>query len=124
MLLAVAVAGALGAAARFTVDHLITGRRPGSYPWGTATVNVTGSFGAGLIVGLITSLALAEAVRVVVVAGFFGSYTTFSTWMVETVRVFESGPAGRMPALVNTLGALLAGLVAAGVGLWLGGVAG
>jgi CrcB protein len=102
----VAVLGALGAYARFAVGELVNLRRPGSFPAGTFVVNVTGAFALGLLTGLsVTGDAL-----LVLGAGLLGSYTTFSTWMVEARAL-----GGRRMA-VYVAGSMAAGLVAAGAG--------
>lgn len=120
MLLLVALAGALGAVARYLVDYSIalrtahTGRR---FPWGILTVNVSGSFLAGLVAGLVLHHALPVETGGVLTAGFLGAYTTFSTCMYESVRLVEQG-AWRL-ALVYLLGSILAGPLAAGAALLL-----
>jgi CrcB protein len=109
----VALAGGFGAVCRVLVDHLVVSRAGARWPWGTGVVNVTGSFGAGVIGGWVTS-GLPVEVGVVVAGGFLGAYTTFSTAMVEVVRQVEAGKRGR------ALGALLAPLVLATAAAWLG----
>ncbi len=114
----VAVAGGVGAAARLLVDGLVRTRSGESLPWGTVTVNLTGSLLLGLVTGLATGHVLPETVRVVAGAGFLGGYTTFSTASLETVRLLQEGRW--LPALTNGLGTLVVATGAAGLGLWLG----
>lgn len=107
--LAVVVAGALGAAIRYLIGH--AGRKA-SWPWPVLLVNVAGSLIAG--VAIHTDLAL------VVVTGFAGGLTTFSTFSVETVQL---AGAGRWRAAALNAGSNVAlGLAAATVG-WLIGLA-
>jgi fluoride exporter len=113
---AVAVAGGLGAGARFVVDRAVTRRATGWAPWGTWTVNVSGSFAAGVIGGLAAG-RLPDEVAVVAAGGFLGAYTTFSTAMVEVVRRVEAGEPGRA-VVVLVLPLVLATTAAAG-GWWL-----
>jgi fluoride exporter len=113
---AVAVAGGLGAGARFLVDRAVTRRSVGWAPWGTWTVNVSGSFAAGVIGGLAAG-PLPDEVAVVAAGGFLGAYTTFSTAMVEVVRRVEAGEPGRA-VVVLVLPLVLATAAAAG-GWWL-----
>ena len=102
--LLLALAGGLGAVARFVLDGLVTGlvtgwvtgrvsARPASrargYPVATTLVNLTGSFLLGLLVGLAGSRVLAAAAALVLGTGFLGGYTTFSTAAYETVRLAE-----------------------------------
>src|SRR5690606_31623086 len=79
VILVVALAGGLGAALRYVVDSLVPTGAPDAVPRGTAVVNVSGSFLAGLLGGALAAGALSPAVYAVGVAGFCGGYTTFST---------------------------------------------
>lgn len=120
-LLLVAVAGGLGAAARFVVDGAVRARTPGAaFPWATVVVNVSGSLLIGLVTGVLLGAgdpAHLEPWRLGVATGFCGGYTTFSTAMVETVRLARSGR--RRLAVANALGtmALTLGAVVVGIGL-------
>lgn len=112
--LAVALAGAAGAAARLVVDGYVLARTFGRQPLGTAVVNVSGAFALGLIIGADPPRAL----ELVIGTGFVGAYTTFSTWMLESLLL---GEAGRFRAVVvNLAGLLVLGLIAAGSGYLLG----
>jgi fluoride exporter len=113
---AVAVAGGLGAAARYLVDRAVTRRTMGWVPWGTWTINGSGSFAAGVVGGLATG-GMPDEVAVVVAGGFLGAYTTFSTAMVEAARRFEAGEHGRA-SVVLVLPLVLA-TAAAAAGWWL-----
>ena len=85
--IAVAVVGGVGAAARFLLDRLI-GRRAGrAFPFGTLTINATGS----VLLGLLTGLAVSGDALLIAGTATLGSYTTFSTWMFETQRLGEDG---------------------------------
>jgi CrcB protein len=105
----VAVAGGIGALARFRVDSLVS-RRWSSFPAGTLVVNASGSFLLGALVGG----AAGHDVLLVAGTGLAGGYTTFSTWMFETERLGED--ARLLAALVNIVGATVVGLAAAGAG--------
>jgi len=115
-LILVGLAGGLGAVTRFQLDALIRARFPGrAFPWSTATINVTGSFVLGLILGL-----SADSTWVLVAGtGFLGGYTTFSTASVEAVQLVREGRWG--PAAASAAGVLVTGVAAAAAGLWLGG---
>lgn len=117
-LVALAVAGGLGAAARFVVDGALTSGIRRSYPVGTTVVNLSGSFLLGLVTGLAAAHALPAEWRAIVGVGFLGGYTTFSTASFETVRLAQDGRWG--PSLLNAFGQVLGALVAAALGLWLG----
>jgi CrcB protein len=120
MLLGVAIAGALGAVARYVLDGFVQDRVGGVFPWGTWVINVTGSFILGLITGLALYHGLDDTPRDVIGSGFIGAYTTFSTFTFETVRLFEDG--SRYEALLNIAGTFAAGLLAAASGLLLAAV--
>jgi len=117
ILIGIAVAGALGAVARYGVDELI-GRRTGAFPWGIFVVNITGAFLIGLMVETLEPRFEDSWVRLAVVTGFLGAYTTFSTFSLDTFRLLEEGH--NLQAGFNAFGTLAAGLVAVWLGLKLG----
>ena len=106
VVIGIAVAGALGALARYGLDELI-GRR-------------TGAFLIGFMVEALEPRFEDSWVRAAVVTGFLGAYTTFSTFSLDTYRLLEEGHTGQ--AAFNALGTLAAGLVAVWLGLKLGRV--
>jgi fluoride exporter len=108
------IAGSVGAAARYGVAGAVQRRTGSSLPVGTAAVNLVGALALGVIVGIFGTGAAGTAV----LGGLLGGFTTFSTWMVETVRLAES-PAWRREALMNVTGQLLAGAALAAVGYYL-----
>jgi len=113
--IAIGVAGAFGALARYGVEGLVA-RRAGSFPWGTFVVNVSGSFLLGVVFTLLTErVALAPWVRASVSIGFLGAYTTFSTLSLESYRLLEARS-------YSLAGANLLGSVAAAVLALYGGV--
>jgi CrcB protein len=117
--IAIAVAGALGALARYGLEGVVSNRWPGAFPWGTFVVNVTGAFALGLLFVLLSERVTIDAsVRSALTIGFLGAYTTFSTLSFETYRLFEDGAVGL--ALANSLGSLAAGLVAVYLGVIVG----
>ena len=113
----VALAGGVGAVARFMLDGLVR-YRVASFPVGTVLVNVTGSFVLGVVTGLTLAHVVPEELRLVVGTGFCGGYTTFSTASFETVRLVEQRRVGA--ALLNGVGTLVVTVCVAGLGLWLG----
>jgi fluoride exporter len=110
----VAVFGALGAVTRFRVDFAVSARLPREFPIGTFVVNLTGSFGLGILVGA----AVPHRVAFLLGTGFGGGYTTFSTWMVESIRLGETGNTVAM--LRNLWLSMLLGLGVAAAGFYLG----
>ncbi|WP_199423169.1 fluoride efflux transporter CrcB [Actinotalea solisilvae] len=113
--LLVALAGGVGAATRFVVDGHVRSRSGGPFPFATFVVNVTGSLLLGLLTGAVAFHDLAADAYAVAAVGFCGGYTTFSTAMVETVRLVQEGEVRR--AVLNALGSLAATLAAAAAGV-------
>jgi len=117
--LAIAVAGAFGALARYGLDGWISRRAPTSFPWGTFAINVTGSFLLGLAFVLTTERFRPDPwLRSAVTIGFLGAYTTVSTFSLETYRLVEDRAYGL--ALANVVGSVAAGLTAVYAGVVLG----
>jgi CrcB protein len=115
---AIGVAGALGALARYGIDGAVA-RRATAFPWGTFTVNVSGSFLLGLVFTLFGErFAVAPWVRAAIAIGFLGAYTTFSTLSLETYRLLETRSYAL--AAADLLGSIAAGLVALYGGVVLG----
>lgn len=112
----VAIAGALGALARYGLGGWLTSRFPGSFPWETFIINISGSFIIGLLFVIFTERLMPHpALRVSLMVGFVGAYTTFSTFSLETFRLIEDGAVGL--ALANIFGSVTAGLVAVYLGI-------
>jgi len=115
---AIGVAGALGALARYGVEGAIA-RRTTSFPWATFVVNVSGSFLLGLVVTLLGErMAVGPWVRSALAIGFLGAYTTFSTLSLESYRLLEA--RSYVLAGANLLGSVSTGLVALYGGVVLG----
>jgi fluoride exporter len=111
---AVGLVGGLGALLRFALDGLVTERAAGEFPWGTLTVNLSGA----LLLGLLAGLALHGDALLIAGTGALGSYTTFSTWMLESHQL---GADDSKPLLaLNLAGSLLLGLAAAALGRAIG----
>lgn len=112
--IAVAALGGAGALARLLLDGAISTRLGRELPLGTLAVNASGA----LALGLLDGLALRGTAMVLAGTAALGSYTTFSTWMLETHRLAEEGESRR--ALANVLLSLISGLGAAALGRALG----
>jgi len=115
-IVAIAVAGSLGALARYGLDGLVSRRVPSAFPWGTFVVNISGAFVLGFLMTLMTEqLTTAPWVRSGLTIGLLGAYTTFSTLSFETYRLIEDGALGL--AAANVFGSMAAGLLAVYVGV-------
>lgn len=118
--LMVVIGGALGSLARFAVATLLLGRWGSRFPYGTLAVNVSGCFLIGWLMTL-PSMRLTDAVplRLLLVTGFLGGFTTFSAFGYETAVLIRQGSTSA--AAINILSNVLAGLAAVLAGITLGG---
>lgn len=98
----VALAGAAGASLRFVVDHVVSARTAGGFPWGVAVVNLSGAFLVGLVAGS-AARGLDTSTGIVLSAGFCGAYTTVSTLMYHTVVLAERRAWGAAALNMSTL---------------------
>lgn len=113
--IAVILAGALGAVLRFIVDSAIKHRRTHRFPWTTLLINLTGSAVIGVLAGAVIFHHSSPALLTILGTGFCGGYTTFSTASVESVRLIEQRQWSL--ALYNTFGTLLGTVGACATGL-------
>jgi CrcB protein len=112
--LAVGVLGGLGAIARFMLDALVSSAGDGRFPRGTLLVNLSGAF----VLGLLAGIALSGDAYLLAGTAVIGSYTTFSTWMLESHRLAEDGQRWLLWANIGL--SLLLGVGAAALGRLLG----
>jgi CrcB protein len=113
--LLIALGGGAGSLARYLAGTAIMTRLGGRFPFGTLAVNVTGSFLIGLLLTLLTErLQPSPNLRLLLVVGFLGGYTTFSSFEWETYSTVREG--GIWMGLANVIGSVLFGYAA----VWLG----
>lgn len=113
--IAVAALGAIGAVARLLLEDVVSSKLPIAWPVGTLAVNVSGTF----VLGLLAGIALTGNAMVLAGGATIGSYTTFSTWMLETHSLAEDGR--RRAAAANVLVSIAIGIGAAVLGRTIGG---
>lgn len=106
----VGLLGGCGALVRFGLTLLVADRLHPHLPMGTLAVNLSGAF----LLGLLAGGAVEGDARLLLGAGAIGSYTTFSTWMLETQRIDEAGK--RRIAVTNLMLSAVLGLAAAALG--------
>jgi len=111
----VLVAGGFGAVLRFLVDGAVARRAARSFPFGTLVVNISGA----ALLGLLGGLALSRHAALLADTAFVGSYTTFSTWMLETQRLSEERQL--RSAVANLVVSIVLGIAAALAGQWIAG---
>ncbi|HEX2212280.1 MAG TPA: fluoride efflux transporter CrcB [Mycobacterium sp.] len=110
----VAVLGGIGAVIRFLVDRAVSVRLAGAFPSGILVVNLSGA----LLLGLLGGLAPDNTTALLAGIALIGSYTTFSTWMLQTLELGE----GRRYwlAVANIVLSLALGILGAASGWWIG----
>lgn len=119
IILAIALGGAVGALGRYWVSltaHAVFGT---SFPYGTFTVNVLGSFLMGILsIILLERVVAAPELRAFILVGFLGAFTTFSTFSLESFNLFLSG--AYLKSFINVLASVLVCLAAVWLGMLLG----
>jgi CrcB protein len=121
LLLLVGILGGTGALARFAVDAAIGRRAPRTaaggrpFPLGILAVNLSGA----LLLGVVVGLAVHGDRYSLIATGLLGSYTTFSTWVLDSHRLARGD--GRAAAALNIASSLVLGLIAMWLGRLLGG---
>ncbi len=114
----IAVGAALGANARYMIGLWAGDKMGVAFPYGTTIVNITGALMLGFVLELSTDRLLASPeARLLVATGFLGSYTTFSTYMVESVNLMRQGSL--FLGVVNIAGEAALGLIFAVLGIYL-----
>jgi CrcB protein len=119
VIVGVALGGAFGASARYLLDRFVEQRTESVFPWSTFTINVTGCFLIGVVIEqLVDRHHLPAWIRVGLVVGVLGGYTTFSTFSQEIFSLLESSDAG--VALAYATASVGAGVLAVYAGTLLG----
>jgi CrcB protein len=114
----VAVGGAFGAALRYLMSGAMFRQFGDGWPYGTFAINVLGSFLIGLLGGWLAFKGEAGLqMRLLLVTGVLGGFTTFSAYSIETATLIER--KAYFEAASYSLGSVAAGLVAVFVGLWI-----
>jgi fluoride exporter len=112
--IAVGLLGGAAAAARFLIDSAIAARSDHPFPLGVLAINLAGT----LVLGFVAGAALSGEALIIVAGGGIGSFTTFSTWMLDSHRLADAGHAHLV--WLNLGLSLLAGFAAVVAGRWLG----
>jgi CrcB protein len=107
--------GGLAAIARFLLDGLVSAHDSGGFPLGTLAVNLSGT----AILGILVGVSLRGDAYLLGATAVIGSYTTFSTWLLESHRLAEDGRRRLLAA--NLILGLLLGIAAAELGRVIGG---
>jgi CrcB protein len=114
-----AAAGALGTLARYGLGGMVQRATNSSFPWGTLAVNALGSFLFGFVWSLAEErLVISGETRFIILTGFMGAFTTFSTFSFETSTMLRD--TEWLLAAGNVLGQVVLGLLLVFVGLFVG----
>ena len=115
--LVVCVGGFLGTGMRYGLNGWVAHRFGETFPWGTLTVNVAGSFAVGLLYfacGPDSPWIVSATTRQFLLAGILGGFTTFSSFSVQTLNLMKDGELGAV--CLNVVGSVALGLLAAFAG--------
>ena len=88
-ILYIAIGGSIGAVTRFLLSEFINRTSNDVFPWGTIAVNLIGSFLIGLFVELFSRTIVPDNLRTILIIGFLGAFTTFSTYALESVKLLQ-----------------------------------
>lgn len=110
MILLATLAGAVGALVRYLLSGVVQQRIDSDLPVGTLVVNLSGAF----LIGIVAGTDDLQSSATLIMTGFLGGFTTFSTWMIETIRL--GIPPLRSRALFNLTTTLIAGVALAAAG--------
>lgn len=116
--LAIFVGGGLGAVARFALGRAVLAQAGDGFPWGTLAVNGLGCLAIGLAAAWLVNEPVSQTVRLLVLTGLLGGFTTFSAFGLETVELAARGASGLAAAYVAA--SVIGGLACVGLGLAMG----
>lgn len=117
-LFSIAICAILGAFARYGQTQLVQGALGRAFPFATMSINVFGSFLMGLLFVLtLERLSIAPALRTGILTGGLGAYTTFSTFSLESLTLFDQGEPFK--ALIYVIGSSVLAIGAAALGAYL-----
>ena len=113
---AVSLGAISGALCRYYLNLWFVERFGVGFPYGTFFINVTGCFLMGLVfMATESAIAISPEVKLLVATGFLGSYTTFSTYGLDTVSLIEA--KGVIPALIYGVGSAVIGIISVKLGI-------
>ena len=113
-LLSIGLGGFLGAIARYSMSGLVQ-KIGDRFPWGTLSVNLLGSFLMGLLATLfLEKLLINQELRLFILVGLLGAFTTYSTFSLETINLL------RQSQYLLAVGNILANALGTLIAVWLG----
>ena len=115
--LIIAVSGAIGANARYFLGLAIQRWAGDNYPWGTFIINVSGSLLMGILTAWLAQASLSPNYRLFLLTGLLGGYTTFSSYSIEAVRLWERKEFAKAGVYLSS--SVVLGFTACAFGVWL-----
>ena len=115
----ISIGAMLGANARYWIGDWAAQKWGTAFPYGTLIINLTGSLLLGFFLTIATERFLIDPrLRILIAVGFFGAYTTFSTYAMESFNLLSNGQW--LYGIFNLLGSTVLGVLAAALGVYLG----
>ena len=115
-ILAIAGGGAIGAVLRHVLNNALSGPAGAAFPWGILACNVLGSFAMGILIALFAGVwEPPQEMKIFLTVGLLGGFTTFSSYSMDTVLLFERGAHGM--AALYAAGSVVFALVALVAGM-------
>lgn len=119
-IISIIIGGAIGSLSRFFLTGFVHRFFHRDFAYGTIVVNMIGCFLIGLIAGLADKFNIPRSVEVLLVIGFCGAFTTFSTFMLETSEMMRNGQ--NLYAFLNIAISIILGFALLRLGVWIGEV--
>jgi fluoride exporter len=115
----ISIGAILGANARYWIGDWAAQKWGTAFPYGTLIINITGSLLLGFFITIATERFLIDPrLRILIAVGFFGAYTTFSTYAMESFNLLSNGQW--LYGMFNLFGSTILGVLAAALGVYLG----
>ncbi len=112
-----ALGGAIGSILRYSISSWVGRLVSSGFPWGTLTINLSGSFIIGLLWGIFEMVSVSANARIFILMGILGAFTTFSTFALENLQLLRSGETGM--AILNIVLSNVIGLALVFLGYFL-----
>lgn len=116
-ILLIGTGGFAGSISRYLLTRFISTKWPMAFPWGTFGVNILGCFLIGIVMGLSFQSAMSTQTRLLLATGFCGGFTTFSTYSLEILELYQRGEAGI--SMLYLFASIVVGFLSVWLGLWL-----
>lgn len=116
-IISLAAGGAIGAVARYGVNLGALSVLGQNFPYGPMIVNIVGSFLMGLLVAKFAMMETSQELRLFAMTGFLGAFTTFSTFSLDVMTLWQRGDI--VHAMLYMMASVILSILALGLALWL-----